>query len=712
MTAVLIIIGVVALIAAGLGIFFFLKKTKDVRKGTEKETETKTKKMGENTKPSKPEFKEKEEKPTLTLEEKEEKKKKEASRHIQKISQMGIAKASEVSVNEDSNGTLVVGIVFNEKSKVYLFNPKDFKLNIGDVVVVKDLSDTRRTVPVVLGNTYVRSEDIVQPFKDVEEIVYQVGSPVEVVKKPKYTVTFNSLGHGLEVEALTELDAMPEELPLLSEEGYEFEGWYKDEGFNDEAVFGEELSSDVTLYAKWTLVVVEAPKYTVTFDNMGHGNTVSALVDVEVLPDRLPQPADLDFEFGGWFKDPELTIEALPSEALDSDLTLYAKWDEAVSAPEAFKIRFNNMGHGTVFDHIVDSKIPSPLPEPVEEGFNFGGWFMDEGFTTPAEAGKQVFEEVTLYAKWTLVEKPKFKVEFNNMGHGYKPEDLLTDKLPSEFPLLSEEGYEFEGWYYDVEFDKEAEFDSILANDVVLYARWIEIKQEEPVVLDKEEVEDDDSEDEDEKEESGSEGAQATTYTYDEITKKYHVIRVKKTYEAKISLLDEETKEFYDQIRNKFKSYKGIKHSLTKTIEKFKFNKEFIALMKVSGKQVAIYLALDPKALIDSKYKGKDVSDKKAYQNTPFLYKTRTQRKTTWAMELIDMWANKFNLELNPDYKDEKYAVNYPKMSDEELIKKGYMTRTEEILDEAPKGFVRVKELEETKTVTVEVNPKEDNKEE
>ena len=83
---------------------------------------------------------------------------------------MGIAKASEVSVNEDSNGTLVVGIVFNEKSKVYLFNPKDFKLNIGDVVVVKDLSDTRRTVPVVLGNTYVRSEDIVQPYLGISMI--------------------------------------------------------------------------------------------------------------------------------------------------------------------------------------------------------------------------------------------------------------------------------------------------------------------------------------------------------------------------------------------------------------------------------------------------------------------------------------------------------------------------------------------------------------
>ena len=67
MTAVLIIIGVVALIAAGLGIFFFLKKTKEVRKGTEEKSETKTKKMGENTKPSKPEFKEKVEKPTLSL---------------------------------------------------------------------------------------------------------------------------------------------------------------------------------------------------------------------------------------------------------------------------------------------------------------------------------------------------------------------------------------------------------------------------------------------------------------------------------------------------------------------------------------------------------------------------------------------------------------------------------------------------------------------
>ena len=153
-------------------------------------------------------------------------------------------------------------------------------------------------------------------------------------------------------------------------------------------------------------------------------------------------------------------------------------------------------------------------------------------------------------------------------------------------------------------------------------------------------------------------------------------------------MLDENVKDYYDQIRNRLLSY-DVKYSKTKSAEKFKYNKEVIAILKVAGKQVGLYLALDPKELENSKYKGKDLSEKASYKATPFQYKTKTDRKTKWAIELVDMLAEKKNIGINKNFKEEPFAKTYPQMTDEELIEKGYMTRTETVVDEAPKGFVK-----------------------
>ena len=86
---------------------------------------------------------------------------------------MGKEVSLNVNVEEDKSGRLAVGIVYNEKSKVYMFGPKDFNLNVGDVVTVKDASDVLRTVPVVMPNKMISNSLIVEPFKDIEDVLYR-----------------------------------------------------------------------------------------------------------------------------------------------------------------------------------------------------------------------------------------------------------------------------------------------------------------------------------------------------------------------------------------------------------------------------------------------------------------------------------------------------------------------------------------------------------
>ena len=52
------------------------------------------------------------------------------------------------------------------------------------------------------------------------------------------------------------------------------------------------------------------------------------------LPDPLPTPTKTGFDFGGWFTNAGLTIEATAGETLVENVDLYAKWDETISCAE------------------------------------------------------------------------------------------------------------------------------------------------------------------------------------------------------------------------------------------------------------------------------------------------------------------------------------------------------------------------------------------
>lgn len=140
----------------------------------------------------------------------------------------------------------------------------------------------------------------------------------------EYVVTFETDG-GTVVESITTTGQVT--LPVdPTKSGYEFNGWYVDSEFNQLFDETQLIVQNTTLYAKWEKI------YTVTL--MLQGGKISNKEEYKfqstanvVLP---PDPVKSGYWFNGWFYDLEY-VNKVDTTALtiSSNLTLYAKWEEA-----------------------------------------------------------------------------------------------------------------------------------------------------------------------------------------------------------------------------------------------------------------------------------------------------------------------------------------------------------------------------------------------
>ena len=97
----------------------------------------------------------------------------------------------------------------------------------------------------------------------------------------KCSVTYNINGHGTAQEALSEVTALPETLPTLTDADYNFGGWYLDEALTTVATAGQAITANTTLYAKWTIKTAYQ-KLTEDENNIYHNDfeTAGTLTDI------------------------------------------------------------------------------------------------------------------------------------------------------------------------------------------------------------------------------------------------------------------------------------------------------------------------------------------------------------------------------------------------------------------------------------------------
>lgn len=112
-------------------------------------------------------------------------------------------------------------------------------------------------------------------------------------------------------------------LAIPEKAGHTFDGWYDNAELTSEAVTPPE--TDETYYAKW-----EKNKYTVTFNNNGHGEqpadkTVEHGNSVADLPELIDSTNE--WVFDGWYMDENFTTK-YNNQAITGNTTLYAKWHE------------------------------------------------------------------------------------------------------------------------------------------------------------------------------------------------------------------------------------------------------------------------------------------------------------------------------------------------------------------------------------------------
>ncbi len=150
---------------------------------------------------------------------------------------------------------------------------------------------------------------------------------------------------------------------------------------------------------------------------------------------------------------------------------------------------------------------------------------------------------------------------------------------------------------------------------------------------------------------------------------RYIIIKYNKSHTAKLIQSADGVKNYYSQIKNELMSYKGVRSRISWKYESFSVGRATIAKLAVRGKNLSLFLALDPKNYVDTKYIIDDKSEVAAYEKTPLLYRIKNDRRLNYSKELIA--AAMDGREKTEDYKETDYAKEYPYEKIEPLIERG-----------------------------------------
>ena len=158
------------------------------------------------------------------------------------------------------------------------------------------------------------------------------------------------------------------------------------------------------------------------------------------------------------------------------------------------------------------------------------------------------------------------------------------------------------------------------------------------------------------------------------------VIRLKKSFTAKLKQSEEKVKTYYSDIKNELISYKKINSNVSWHGDRFNFGRDTVAKINICGKTLCFYLALDPN---DPEYKStvyhqKDVGDQKAYESTPFLVKIKSDAAAKKALRLVGYLAEKVGAEKQDNFEAVDYVEEFKYQSTKQLFEDGYIKVTKE----------------------------------
>ena len=158
------------------------------------------------------------------------------------------------------------------------------------------------------------------------------------------------------------------------------------------------------------------------------------------------------------------------------------------------------------------------------------------------------------------------------------------------------------------------------------------------------------------------------------------VIRLKRSFTAKMKQSDEKVKSYYSDIKNELTSYKKINSNVSWHGDRFNYGRDTVAKININGKTLCFYIALDPNdpELKPTVYHQKDVGDQKAYESTPFMVKIKSDAAVKKALRLVGVLADKLGADKADNFKAVDYVEEFAYQSTKQLYEEGYIKATKE----------------------------------
>lgn len=175
---------------------------------------------------------------------------------------------------------------------------------LGDNGLIKQAQKSKEE-----ANNYISKED-----SDINQLVQEYANIMseDETAGMLFTITF-LVGGSIYKTIMSSKIKFPSVNPTSSEG--KFAGWYYDINLSNEAHEGDELTEDITLYAKWS-------DFTATY--MVKGQVFQNISSNELkFPSSNPSIENL--KFAGWYYDEGYTQIASEGDKLNNDVTLYAK---------------------------------------------------------------------------------------------------------------------------------------------------------------------------------------------------------------------------------------------------------------------------------------------------------------------------------------------------------------------------------------------------
>ena len=258
-------------------------------------------------------------------------------------------------------------------------------------------------------------------------------------------------------------------LPQPTKAGYRFTGWTGTDltAPTMEVTIPTGSKGDREYTANWEKIQY----FTVFYNVHGHGTApAEEKVESGKTAAKPEDPTEDGWKFKGWYISDNYIGEPFDfTTAITRDTTLYAKW------ARTWTVTFDVGDHGTApaAQTVEDGAKATKPADPTAEDYSFQGWYTDTRYTMEYDFSKEVTEDTTVYAKW--VKKPI--VSFNTNGHGTAP-TRQTVELNGKATKPADptaEGYVFRGWYTTAACTTEFDFNTPIAADTTLYAKWDEI---------------------------------------------------------------------------------------------------------------------------------------------------------------------------------------------------------------------------------------------